>query len=100
MVQEGEVAYPRDARRRHAHDRRGSTRATRRRRCARQKYARDPKKYARGMRDARDEGHGLEEKTRLTDLMNGMRRLDPLECVDDVSNSCFAAFGVLGHSSS
>ena len=67
---------------------------------ARQKYASDPKKYARGMGDARDEGHGLKEKTRLTDFMNGNRRLDPLECVDDVSNSCFAAFGVLGHSSS
>ena len=66
----------------------------------RQKYARDPKKYARGMRDARDEGHGLEEKRRLTDFMNGNRRLDPLECVDEVSSSCFAAFGVLGLSSS
>ena len=66
----------------------------------RQKYARDPKKYARGMRDARDEGHGRKEKKRLNDLMRGMRRLDPLECVDDVSNSCFEDFGVLGHSSS
>ena len=64
MVQEREEAYPRDARRRHAHDRRGSARATRRRRWARQKYARDPKKYARGMRDARDRGPWAERKNK------------------------------------
>ena len=46
-------------------------------------------------------GNGRQrQETRLTDLLNGMERVEPFERIDDVSSSCFAAFGVLGHSSS